>query len=505
MNAEARFDTNPARAGRRNPRVIVIGAGMSGLLAAIRLHEAGIDDVLVCEKASRLGGTWRDNRYPGLSCDVPAHMYTYSFEPNPDYSRRYASGAEINAYFERVAHKYNLLRDIRFDCEIVRGEYRDSRWTLTTAEGERLEADFVIGATGVLHHPSWPDIPGLADFQGACFHTARWDESVDLRGKRVGLVGTGSTAVQIVPEVQKLAARLHLFQRTPQWIFPLPNRAYGERARARLRRHPWLAGWLRGAYSKLFEWTFARAVVGNKALLGFIAWMCRYHLESKVRDPVLREKLRPAYQAACKRLIFGTGFYEALQQPNAELVTAGIERVEPTGVRTADGRLHELDVLVLATGFQAHAFMRPMELVGEKGLTLAEAWADGARAYRSVALPGFPNFFMLIGPNSPIGNYSLITIAELQVDYVMQLIELWRSGRADAIAPREEPTRRFNEALRAAMPGTVWVTGCKSWYLDDHGHPAMWPWSFERFRAEMAHPQLAEFALQQAEPASAAA
>jgi cation diffusion facilitator CzcD-associated flavoprotein CzcO len=299
--------------------------------------------------------------------------------------------------------------------------------------------------------------------------------------------------VQITPQVQQVAARLTLFQRTPQWIHPLPDRTYGDATKRRLRNHPWLANLLRGVYSKAFEWTFARAVIGNKPLLKLIGWTCRRNLERKVTDPALREKLRPDYQAACKRLIFANGFYEAVQAPNVELVTDAIERIEPAGVRSVDGTLHELDVLILATGFKAHNFMRPMAMVGEHGQSLDDAWASGVHAHRSVAIPGFPNFFMLIGPNSPIGNYSLISIAELQMDYILQLVETWRERRGCAIAPREEATRRFNQAIRDAMPGTVWVTGCQSWYLDEHGNPAMWPWTFERFRADMATPTLGEY------------
>jgi cation diffusion facilitator CzcD-associated flavoprotein CzcO len=490
MNAEVQVKPE-IHAGHRNPRVVI--AGMSGLLAAIKLHEAGITDVTIFEKGATVGGTWRDNRYPGLSCDVPAHMYTYSFEPNPDYSHRYARGPEIFAYFERVAQKYNLMSNIKFNTELVRAAYTDGAWHLTTKNGEEAIADIVISASGVLHHPQYPDIEGLDTFAGPKFHTARWDQSVDLTGKRVGLLGTGSTSIQIVPQVQKVASKLTLFQRTPQWIYPLPDRVYNDKSKERLRRHRWIASWLRGFYSKLFEWTFAKAVIGNKGLLGFISWVCRYHLESKVKDPVLREKLRPNYQAACKRLIFANGFYEAIQEPNAELVTEPIVRVEPQGIRTSDGRLHELDVLVLATGFKAHNFMRPMEMIGENGVTLDQAWENGAQAYRSIAMPGFPNFFMLIGPNSPIGNYSLITISEMQMNYIMQLVELWRSGRADQIEPRSEATRRFNQAIKDSMGGTVWVSGCQSWYIDAHGNPAMWPWSFRRFAEEMAHPQLSEF------------
>jgi cation diffusion facilitator CzcD-associated flavoprotein CzcO len=503
MNAVLQTPEQLPTATKRNPKVVIVGAGMSGLLAAIRMHEAGITDVTIYEKADKVGGTWRDNRYPGLSCDVPAHAYTYSFEPNPEFSHRYARGPEIFAYFERVAGKYNLYQNIKFNSELVKAEYKDARWYLETNNGDTVEADIVVCASGVLHHVQYPDIDGLDSFKGAMFHTARWDDSVDLTGKKVGLLGTGSTAVQITPQVQKIAEKLTLFQRTAQWIYPTPDRAYTEKHKERLRKHPWLAGWLRGFYSKVFfDWFFAKAVIGHMPLLKFIAWTCRRNLESKVTDPVLREKLRPSYQAACKRLIFANGFYEAIQQPNAELVTERIERVEREGIRTGDGRLHQLDVLILATGFKPHNFMRPMEMIGAHGLTIDAAWENGARAHRAIALPGFPNFFMLIGPNSPIGNFSLITIAEAQMDYIMQLVNLWRDGKATAIEPREDATARFNQAIKNAMGGTIWVTGCQSWYIDKHGNPAMWPWSIGQFRDDMKRPQLSEFEL--GEPAATA-
>ena len=503
MNAEIQVAPELPAGIKHKPKVVIVGAGMSGLLAAIQMHEAGITDVTIYEKADNIGGTWRDNRYPGLSCDVPAHAYTYSFEPNPEWSHRYARGPEIFTYFERVAKKYNLYENIRFNTELVKATYVDAGWRLEAKNGDTVHADIVICASGVLHHIQYPNIDGLDSFAGDMFHTARWDADVDLTGKRVGLVGTGSTAVQITPQVQKIAEKLTLFQRTAQRIYPTPDRIYTEKHKERLRKRPWLASWLRGFYCKLFfDWFFAKAVIGHKPLLKFIAWVCRHNLESKVKDPVLREKLRPTYQAACKRLIFANGFYEALQQANAELVTEGIERVEPAGVRTTDGRLHELDVLVLATGFKPHNFMRPMEMIGENGLTIDEAWENGAQAHRSIALPGFPNFFMLIGPNSPIGNFSLITIAEAQMDYIMQLVNLWREGKATAIKPRDDAAARFNQAIKNAMGGTIWMSGCQSWYIDKHGNPAMWPWSIGQFRDDMKQPQLSEFEL--GEPATGA-
>lgn len=479
---------------RRALRIAIIGAGMSGILAAIKLLDAGHRDVTLFEKAERLGGTWRDNRYPGLACDVPSHHYAYSFELNPDWTHLFSPGPEILAYFERVAAKYGVLPRIRFGQEVRKASYQDGQWQL--ACGEAVETfDVVIAATGVLHHPSLPDIPGRDSFAGPAFHTARWDASVDLEGKRVGIIGTGSTAIQIVPAIQPDVREVALFQRSAQWILPLPNPPYSEEDRALFRHSPQRMRETYEFWGKRFQNTFARAVVGDEEQLQRIAELCESNL-ARVTDPELRARLTPDYRVACKRLIMSDTFYGAIQQPNARLITDRIAEIEPTGVRTQDGVLHALDVLVFATGFDGHAFMRPMAIEGEGGVSLESAWAEGNRAYRSVALPGFPNFFMLVGPNSPIGNFSLILIAEMQMAYVLQLVERLRRGECRAVMPTEEATRRFNDAIEEAMGKTVWVSGCRSWYIDKHGKPAMWPWSFERFEREMRRPEPADFSFE---------
>jgi cation diffusion facilitator CzcD-associated flavoprotein CzcO len=483
-------------AGARRPlRFAIIGAGMSGILAAIELKKRGLDDFTIYEKADRLGGTWRDNTYPGLSCDVPSHVYAYSFELNPEWTHRFSPGAEIQAYFERVADKYDVRRHMRFGSEITRVVWRDGRWRLEIADGARDIVDFVISATGVLVRPTYPDIEGLETFRGASFHSARWDHSAPLDGRRVGVIGTGSTATQIVPAIVDRVAKLSLFQRTAQWILPAENPAYRDDEKRMFRERPDL---LRQSYEhwrKRFVDTFAQAVIGDRAEMQKIEDLCRDNLEQNVLDPVLRAWLTPDYRAACKRLIMSDTFYHAIQKSNAELVTERIRRIEPTGVRTHDGKLHELDILVLATGFDGHAFMRPMQVIGEGGRSLDEAWSNGNEAYRSVTVPGFPNFFMMVGPNSPIGNFSVIMISEIQIDYAMQLVDLVRQGRCRSLAPKAAASARFNAALREAMKDTVWVTGCRSWYLDKNGNPALWPWSFERFREEMRRPDLSDFEL----------
>lgn len=477
-------------------RVAVIGAGMSGILSAIKLREAGLDDVVIYEKADRLGGTWRENTYPGVTCDVPSHFYSYSFAPNPDWSRRFSPGAEIQAYFEDVARRRGVDARIRYGTEITRCTFRNGRWTLEVADGSTDVADVVIAATGVLHHPARPDIPGLDDFAGAAFHSARWRHDVSLAGRRVGVVGTGSSAIQIVGAVVDETAELVVFQRTPQWIAPADNPAYGDAERAGFRRHPDTISRLRAEISRSLTDGFANHLADVESpQLRLIHDVCVANLETSVRDPVLREKLRPTYRAACKRLIMSDRFYQAIQRPNARLVTDGIERVEPSGVRTRDGRLHELDVLVLATGFRVDRFMRPMTITGRDGTLLDDVWRDGPFAYMAVSIPDFPNLFMLNGPNGPVGNFSLIEVAELQVGYVMQLVERIRSGACREVSASDEAMRRFDADRRAAARNTIWNSGCRSWYLDASGLPTAWPWTFDRFREEMSAPRLGDFDL----------
>lgn len=480
--------------GAKQVRVAVIGAGMAGILSAIRLRERGLACV-VFEKADQVGGTWRENTYPGLSCDVPAHSYTYTFARNPDWSRWYAEGPEIQLYFERIADEYGVTPLIRFGDEVTQLEFADGGWLLRTAAGHQDRFDAVIAATGVLHHPNIPHFAGIETFGGAWFHSARWDHDVPLDGRRFGVIGTGSTAVQIATALIPRVERFDLFQRTAQWVYPSPNPMYTDEERAAFRADP-------VAFEKLVQKlriTMIERVVSavtevDSPQHAEVERLCREHLAT-VRDPELRRRLTPTYRAMCKRLVVSGDFYEAIQQPNAALVTEPIDRIEPAGVRTADGTLHELDVLVLATGFRADRFIRPTTVTGRDGVRLDDAWAISPTAHLSVTVPDFPNLFLLNGPNGPVGNFSLIEVAERQLDYALQLIDGIVHGDYREVSPSHEALERFEEERCAAAEKTVWVTGCDSWYLDARKVPASWTFTHARFVEEMTAPKLGDFVL----------
>jgi cation diffusion facilitator CzcD-associated flavoprotein CzcO len=476
----------------RGPTVAIIGAGMSGLCMGIKLERAGFEDFTIFEKAGEVGGTWRENTYPGLSCDVPSRFYSYSFEPNPDWSRNFSPGPEIWAYFRGIADRYGLRPRIRFGQEVTGARWDGQRWRLRTAAGEEAAADVLVSACGVLHHPRVPEIPGLERFGGAAFHSSRWDHSVPLDGRAIGVIGTGSTGVQLVSDLAYRAGRLELFQRTAQWVLPLPNLPYSGLTRWLLRRWPALSRFGYRAAQEFFEHGFGRAVVEPCWQRTAIGAICRANLRT-VRDAELRRRLTPDYEPMCKRLVMSGGFYRAMQRPNVRLVTESIDHIEEEGVVTADGEMHKLDVIAFATGFQAHSFLRPTELVGEDGLTLDQAWRIEPFAYRTVALPGFPNFFMIMGPHSPFGNQSLVAVAETQADYIVEWVRMLADGRVAAAAPSAQATERYNQQMRDAMPQTVWVTGCNSWYIGADGLPMNWPWTPADHREMLREPDLGEF------------
>jgi cation diffusion facilitator CzcD-associated flavoprotein CzcO len=465
----------------RTPRVAIIGAGMSGVGMAAKCRMAGIDSFDLYEQWDDLGGTWHANTYPGLYCDVPSRYYQYTFAPNPDWGHVFSPGREIWAYLNHVADEFGVRERTSFGTKVTVATWTDGRWLLRTEDGREETYDFVITAAGGLVRTRKPQIPGIESFAGATFHSAEWDHSVPLEGKRVGVIGTGSTGMQITRALAPIAGRFELYQRTPQWIFPLPNRRYTRLAKWLFRTFPRLNRVGYRGWQLAFERTFGRAPVVPGFWRKFIGAACRLHL-LRVRDPELRERFRPPDEPMCKRLVMGTGFYPLFKRPNVALVNQGIDHVQERGIVTTDGELHELDVIVLATGFDAHAFVRPMELIGPGGVRLSEMWEQEPYGYRSVALPGFPNVLMLIGPHSPFGNQSLFAISETQQDFAMGIIDLWRRGRVESMSPKPEAAERFMTELRKAIPETTWATGCSSWYIGKDGLPHAWPWIPERHR-----------------------
>lgn len=471
---------------------------MTGLCVAIKLRKAGITDITIVEKGDKLGGTWRDNTYPGVACDVPSHAYTYSFAPNPEWSDFIASGDEIQAYFEKVFKDFSLTEYTRFSEAIVSAEFNDELWHVESDLGNRWSVDILFAATGMLHHPFVPQYSGHDSFAGAQFHSARWDHSIDLLGKRIAVVGTGSSATQLIPKLIDLPdTHVAVFQRTAQWIVKLKGSPYSEQQKAKFRRSPKKIRTLKNS----ILWVYDKATTAltsqsrmHKFLRRIMAWNAQRFLNSSVKDSELRAKLTPDYQIGCKRVVMNAEFYAAIQRNNAELVAESIATIEKEGIRTQDGELHELDVIVYATGFDPLAFMRPMQFRGVNGIDINDVWRDKVQAYRSVCLPEFPNFFLMLGPNSPIGNYSVIAISEAQADYALQLIDLWQKGRLNKIEPTPEAQTRWNAELKAKLDKSVWSSGgCNSWYLDKDGDPITWPGSWRQFLESIATPELEDF------------
>lgn len=473
-------------------KFVIIGAGMAGILAGIRLKEAGYSDFVIVEKGDSVGGTWRDNHYPGLHCDVPSHHYCFSFEPWAEWSEIFSSGPEIWKYLDLVAHKYGIMPYIRFNCAAESADWDGARWQVKLATGDTVAADVVVTATGGLRIANYPEIKGLETFAGECFHTTQWNHDIDLSDKRVGVIGTGSTAVQITCALAGKVAKYELFQRTAQWVLLLPNASYSAEEKEEFRRNP---DKMRQLYDEFETATYVQtggAIMGTdpEARAALIKNV-QDNLGS-VRDPVLRAKLTPDHEVGCKRLVMSPTFYQAVQDPTVEVVTDRIDHIEPKGIVTADGQLHELDVLALATGFDPGAYMRPMKITGQDGHTLDELWSVRPIAYKAMGLPYMPNFFMVEGPFTPFGNLSLIRVAEWQVDYIMKCIEMIRE-QGVAMAPKLDATLKLVAQYREDAKSTIWATGgCTSWYQDEEGVPIIYPYLAEQFRDEVKAPIILE-------------
>jgi cation diffusion facilitator CzcD-associated flavoprotein CzcO len=470
----------------RDPRVVIVGAGMSGIAMGVALKKAGFNDFVVLEKGSDVGGTWYWNHYPGLSCDVPSQLYQYSFALKPDWKRVFATGGEILEYHRDVVDSFDLRPHVRLDTEVTEARWTGSDWQVT-ANGEVERADFVVMATGVLHHPNIPEIPGLTDFEGTTLHSARWDDSVDFAGKRVAVIGTGSTGVQIVSAMQPKAEQVTLFNRSPQWVLWGPTEMEQPAILSSLmRRFPALNRLL---FESLLQatWLFTDVVTRPSWRRDLLQASARRRLGS-IRDESLRKKLTPDYQPLCKRQVVSGSFLHAIQQPNVEAVTESIDHVARDGIVTADARHREFDLIALATGFKAHSYMRPMDLTGRDGVTIDEAWANGPRGYRMMAIPGFPNLFSILGPNSPVGSLPLHHAAELSAGYIVSWLERFASGEIDSVEPTAEATDEFNAEVAEALGPTVWNTGCNSWYQREDGTIDLFPFNRATMKQMLSEP-----------------
>ena len=477
--------------------VLIVGAGLSGLAMAIRCRAAGIGPLRVIEKGDGIGGTWHDNTYPGAACDVPSHLYSLSFAPKADWTRMYAPQPEILAYLRETAERQGLTPLIRLKTTFEGATWDEAcgLWHVETDRGP-VRARAIVSGMGGLHHPAYPDIPGREAFAGLAFHTAAWDHSVDLAGKRVGVIGTGASAVQVMPELAKVATHLSLFQRTPPWIMPKHDHAIAEGTKARYRRIP-LARRLERA--RLFWLHEIRAFLGFTKVSKLTAQaesLARRHLAKAVPDRALRDKLTPNYRLGCKRVLISDDYYPALQRPNVTLVTDSITRITAAGVATEDGRTHELDVIVYATGFDVTATFARMSLVGRGGLRLTEAWAGGMEAYQGITVAGFPNYFMLLGPNTGLGHNSVVSMIEVQVQHVLDCLTALRRG-ARAVDVRPEAQARFVGRIRTRMADSIWLAGgCRSWYLDARGrNTTLWPDSVMAYRRSARRARMSDYRL----------
>ncbi|MET3551830.1 alpha/beta hydrolase fold domain-containing protein [Burkholderia sp. 567] len=457
--------------------VIIIGAGFAGIGMAVALQRAGIHDFVIVERSHDVGGVWRDNRYPGAACDVPSHLYSFSFEPNPDWSRVFAPQPEIHAYLQHCARKYGLARHLRFGAEVERAQHDEARalWHVTLADGTTLSAAVLVSGTGQLSRPAMPDLPGIDTFRGRAFHSAHWDRDYPLAGKRVAVVGTGASAIQFVPAIAADVERLVVFQRSPAYVMPRPDRAYRAWEQALFRRLPWAMKLHRASIYVRYE---SRAIAFTR-LHGLmdvaIGRPFRKLLARDVRDPALRARLTPDYPIGCKRILLSSDYLAALDRDNVELVTQRIRRVTETGIETDDGVHHPVDAIVYGTGFAATAFLSPMRITGRDGLDLNDAWRRGAQAYLGLTVPGFPNFFMLYGPNTNLGHNSIVYMLESQIAHVMRCVRAMRRNGATAIDVDPRRYRRFNAHVQQRLAGSVW-SGCKSWYVDASGHNSTnWP------------------------------
>ncbi|MFV9651255.1 flavin-containing monooxygenase [Pseudomonas citrulli] len=473
--------------------IAIIGSGFAGLCMAIKLKEAGFTDFFIAEQADTLGGTWRDNRYPGCACDVQSHVYSFSFAPNPDWTRQFAPQAEIRAYLEHCAVRFGLAPYLRFGMGLKRAVFDEQlqRWQLSFSDGRHVSARVLVSGMGALARPALPEIPGLDTFKGKRFHSQQWDHAYALKGKRVAVIGTGASAIQFVPQIAPQVAHLDLFQRTPPWIMPKPDRGISAFERWLFRHLPVTQRLVRGA----FYWALEGRVLGfalHPRLMKMVQKVALRHLRKQVARPSLRKALTPDYTIGCKRVLISNDYYPALSRSNVEVVTDKILRIEADGVITADGIKHPADCLIFGTGFQATDPLPRGCIIGRDGVDLMDTWRDGAHAYKGTTVPGYPNLFLIIGPNTGLGHNSMILMIEAQVTYILDALRQMQRHRIATVDVKPMVEQAYNRQLQDQLKRTIWNTGgCQSWYLDPRTgkNTTLWPastWRFKRVTRQFA-------------------
>ncbi len=495
----------------QNTQIAIIGTGFSGLGMAIKLKEAGYNDFVILEQSDDIGGTWHQNHYPGCACDVQSALYSFSFEQNPNWSRMYAQQHEIKAYLKHCAEKYGLMKHIRLNTHVAGARFDENRqrWTLETSDapalwaymqdkgmkpGDRLDrtdkslpefstlkADILVSGMGGLSTPAYPEIKGIESFTGKRFHSQDWDHDYDLRGKRVAVIGTGASAIQFVPEVAKQAARVDLYQRTPPWIMPKPDRAIRPLEKRLFRVFPQTLN----AFRQSIYWSLEARVlgfVGNPRILKLGELQARRHIRSQISDKALRRKVTPDFHFGCKRVLISNNYYPALAQDHVDVVTEGIREVQGNTVIDGQGNERQVDCIIYGTGFRAQDPIPAGMIFGRNGQDLLDAWKDGAEAYKGTTVSGFPNFFMLMGPNTGLGHSSMVYMIESQIQYVLDALQHMRRQQWTSIDVKPDAQSRYNASVHARLGDSVWQTGCKSWYVNENGkNTTLWPgftWQF---------------------------
>ncbi len=457
--------------------IVIVGSGFAGLGMAIRLKKKGQHDFTILEQADDLGGTWRDNTYPEAACDIPSHVYSFSFAPKPDWSRQFSGQAEIYAYMQHCADSFQLRSHIRFSTKVEKARFdeRGGVWILALSGGQTLRARYLILCTGGLSRPAYPNIQGLSSFQGKIFHTARWDHNFKLEGQRVAIIGTGASSIQIVPAIAPKVAELHVFQRTAAWILPKADRVFSQKERQLLSRVPGLQRLMRTGLYWLYE---LRAMALLRPSLMRIGQKRAFaHMDEKISDPQLKARLTPEYTMGCKRILLSNDFYDAFKLPQTHLVSEGIAEVTPQGIKTQDQQEIKLDAIICATGFQVAEATAPFEIRGRGNQELSALWANGAEAYLGSSVAGFPNMFMIVGPNTGLGHNSMIFMIEAQSRYVVDGILKAGQAKLKSIEVKKDVQASYNSELSRRFKNTVWTSGgCKSWYLAPNGrNTTIWP------------------------------